>query len=88
MTVLALENCPLLTTYSQVLKITTLEMQSNVVFSNKNTRLRVVSEFFFARFLKNHLNTTNKNIKNLLVLSFNSPNSIEGKGKCYKTQNN
>ena len=52
MTVLALENCPPFTTYSQVLKMTTLEMQSNVVFSNKNTRLRVVSEFLFARFLQ------------------------------------
>ena len=53
MTVLTLENCPSFTTYSQVLKITTLEMQSNVVFNIKKTKLRVVSEFFLARFLEN-----------------------------------
>ena len=58
MTVLALENCPPFTTYSQVLKMTTRDMQSKVVLSNKNTRLRDVSEFFLARFLKKHFKTS------------------------------
>ena len=52
MTVLVLENCPSLITYSQVEKRRILEILSNMVLSSKNVKLSVVKEFFFARFLK------------------------------------
>ena len=52
MTVLVLENCPSLITYSQVEKRRIREMLSNHVFSSKNVKLSVVKEFFFARFLQ------------------------------------
>ena len=53
MTVLVLENCPSLITYSQVEKSRILEMLSNMVLRSRNVKLSVVKEFFFARFLKN-----------------------------------
>ena len=52
MTVLVLENCPSLITYSQVEKRKILEMLSNIILSSKNVKLRKAKEFFFARFLK------------------------------------
>ena len=52
MTVLVLENCPSLITYSQLEKRSILEMLSNMVLSSNNVKLSVVKEFFFARFLK------------------------------------
>ena len=53
MTVLVLENCPSLITYSQVENRRIRAMLSNMVLSSKNVKLSVVKEFFFARFLKN-----------------------------------
>ena len=63
MTVLVLENCPSLITYSQVENRRILEILSNRVLSSKNVRLSVVNKFFFARFLDKHL-----------VLQFHSAN--------------
>ena len=57
MTVLVLENCPSLITYSQVEKRRILEMLSNIVLRSKNVKLSVVREFFFARFLINDILT-------------------------------
>ena len=52
MTVIIVENCPSFTTNMNVLKRRILDVQSKIVFSNRNARLGVVMEPFFARFLK------------------------------------
>ena len=54
MTVWLLQNFPSLVTYSHVLKIKILAMQSNIVFIRRNTMLTAVREFLFARFLNNN----------------------------------
>ena len=45
-------NWPLFTTYMNVANIRTLETQSKVVLSRRNTWFVVSSEFFLARFLE------------------------------------
>ena len=52
MTVIIVENCPSFTTNMNVAKRRILDVQSKIVFSNRNARLRVVMEPFFARFLR------------------------------------
>ena len=48
-------NWPLFTTYINVAKMRTLEIQSKVVLSRRKTWFEVTKEFFFARFLEKTL---------------------------------
>ena len=55
MTVSIVENCPSFTTNIKVAKRRILDEQSKIVLNNRNARLRVVMEPFFARFLKREI---------------------------------
>ena len=52
MTVMKVENCPSFTTNMKMENMRMRDVQSKMVLSSRNTRSRVVKEFFFARFLE------------------------------------
>ena len=52
MTVMKVENCPSFTTNMKMENMKMRDVQSRMVLSSRNTRLREVREPFFARFLK------------------------------------
>ena len=52
MRVMEVENCPSFTTNMKLANMRMRDVQSKMVLSSRNTRSRVVKEFFFARFLE------------------------------------